>query len=56
MNEVKLNYKQITQLAHLTDHFPEVEHFTVNIDSSSGTATSVVAKIGNDIVIKFMLK
>jgi hypothetical protein len=47
MKSITLNRKQITQLVQIVEHFKEVEHFTIESDSTSG--------IGPNIRVKFDL-
>jgi hypothetical protein len=44
MTEFALNRKQVGQLAQLADHFPEVEWFTLQEESSSGIGSTVTVK------------
>jgi hypothetical protein len=44
MVEFALNRKQVGQLAQLTDHFQEVEWFTIQEESTSGIGSTVTVK------------
>lgn len=43
-NCITLNREQITKLYEIMTHFNEVDHFTVQVDHSSGIGTGVVVK------------
>jgi hypothetical protein len=46
-NCITLNRQQITKLYGIIKHFGEIEHFTIQVNHSSG--------IGTDVVVKFDL-
>ena len=44
MAEIALNRKQLNQLFEITQHFKEVELFTVEADNTSGIGTGIVVR------------
>lgn len=44
MTKIILNRKQLQDLCHIFDHFKEVEHFTIESNSSSGIGPSIQVK------------
>jgi hypothetical protein len=44
MTEIALNRKQLEKLFEITQHFHDVEWFTVETDDTSGIGTGIVVK------------
>ena len=41
MNEIQLTRKQIAKLIEMYTHFPEVSHFNLSVDRSSGIGAGI---------------
>jgi hypothetical protein len=44
MKSITLNRKQVNQLVQIIEHFKEVQHFTIESDSSSGIGPTIRVK------------